>query len=105
MAIKGDDKGTDRSVRITSDGELIVRAIIEEEIEHASSDGRAFTWTSLNTDVAAGSTRLIIRNTSDKFLILDRAIFNRTIIAAKPLWSERDPVAAFSRTGSRNNNA
>jgi hypothetical protein len=60
------------NIGATEDGELIVRAIVEEEIEHASGTGDAFAWNSTNTDIDAGDTRLIVRNTSDRILVLDR---------------------------------
>jgi hypothetical protein len=77
MGIKGlNTNGADSAIKATLDGELQVRAIGESELEHASANGRAFCWVSANTDIDAGDTRLFIKNTSDKFLVLSRAIFN-----------------------------
>lgn len=70
--IQGIHTGQSTNIGATADGELNVRAIVEEEIEHASGKGDAYVWTSANTDIDAGDTRLIIRNTSNKLLILDR---------------------------------
>jgi hypothetical protein len=67
--------GTETQIKATQDGELEVRAIIETELEHASAKGRAYAWRSSNSDIDAGDTRLVIKNTSDKFLILSYAVF------------------------------
>ena len=76
FVVKGvSQSGTETQIKATQDGELEVRAIIETELEHASSNGRAYAWRSANTDIDAGDTRLFIKNTSDKFLILSYAIF------------------------------
>lgn len=76
FVVKGVSKsGTETQIKATQDGELEVRAIVETELEHASANGRAYAWRSANTDIDAGDTRLFIKNTSDKFLILSYAIF------------------------------
>jgi hypothetical protein len=62
--------GTETQIKATQDGELEVRAIVETELEHASAKGRAYSWQSTNSDIDAGDTRLFIKNTSDKFLVL-----------------------------------
>ena len=67
--------GTETQIKATQDGELEVRAIIETELEHASANGRAYAFRSANTDIDAGDTRLFIKNTSDKFLIISYAVF------------------------------
>tara|TARA_R110000751_G_scaffold271361_1_gene371146 strand:+ start:450 stop:995 length:546 start_codon:yes stop_codon:yes gene_type:complete len=76
MIIRGISKGQETQIKATTHGELLVRAITETEIEHASSTGRAFIFQSSNSDIGAGDTRLFIKNTSDDFLILDRLIIN-----------------------------
>ena len=74
--VKGVNKnGNETQINSTMDGELEVRAIVETELEHASSKGDAYAWRSANTDIDAGDTRLFIKNTSDKYLILSYAIF------------------------------
>ena len=76
FVVKGVSKnGTETQIKATQDGELEVRAIVETELEHASSSGRAYAFRSANTDIDAGDTRLFIKNTSDKFLKLSYAIF------------------------------
>lgn len=67
--------GTETQIKATQDGELEVRAITETELEHASAFGRAYAWRSSNSDIDAGDTRLFVKNTSDKYLILSYAIF------------------------------
>ena len=63
MAIKGVTKnGVDIQLKSNSEGELIVRSIIEREIEHESAEGAAFVWTSLDGDIDAGDTLLFIKN-------------------------------------------
>jgi hypothetical protein len=76
FVVKGVNKnGNETQINSTMDGELEVRAIVETELEHASSKGDAYAWRSANTDIDAGDTRLFIKNTSDKYLILSYAIF------------------------------
>ena len=81
--IKGTYKGTGKQIKATDDGELEVRAIIETLIEHASSKGLAYCWSSSDSDIDAGDTRLFIKNTSDKFLVFDYAIINFGNVACK----------------------
>lgn len=76
FVVKGVSKnGNETQIKSTLDGELEVRAIVETELEHASAFGRAYAWRSSNSDIDAGDTRLFIKNTSDKFLILSYATF------------------------------
>ena len=76
MTIKGTYKGTPKSIAATEDNELIVRAITEEEIEHASGKGKAYVWHSANTDIDVGDTILFIKNLGDEFLIFDRVFLH-----------------------------
>jgi len=76
FVVKGINKsGSETQIRSTLDGELEVRAIIETELEHASSRGDAYSWRSTNANISSGETRLFVKNTSDKFLILSYAVF------------------------------
>ena len=76
FVVKGvSNSGTETQIKATSDGELEVRAIVETELEHASANGRAYAWRSNNGDIDAGDTLLLVKNTSDKFLILSYATF------------------------------
>tara|TARA_R110000751_G_scaffold107792_1_gene204294 strand:- start:215 stop:769 length:555 start_codon:yes stop_codon:yes gene_type:complete len=77
FVVKGiSGNGTETQIKATQDGELEVRAIVETELEHASANGRAYAWRSANTDIDAGDTRLFIKNTSDKFLVLSYGTFD-----------------------------
>jgi hypothetical protein len=76
FVVKGvSQNGTETQIKATQDGELEVRAISETILEHASSKGEAYAWRSTNSDINAGDTRLFIKNTSDKFLVLSYAEF------------------------------
>ena len=54
----------------TRRGEPLIRAIAQEQVAHESQLGLAFTWVSLNADINIGDTALIVRNTSDEFLVM-----------------------------------
>lgn len=71
-----DGKGNNGAAEVNADQQLVTRAIVEEEIEHASAEGSAYSWDSTETDVAAGGTMLFVKNDSDVPLVLDRASIN-----------------------------
>lgn len=75
--------GAERYLKSTETQQLIVRAITETEIENASGSGDAYCWASADSDIDAGDTRLFIKNTGDRFLILSRAIFSPANVACK----------------------
>ena len=82
--VKGvNSSGNETQIKATADGELQVRAITEPVIEHASAGGFSFAWASADTDIDAGDTRLFVKNTSDKFLVLSYAIFNPSNVVCK----------------------
>jgi len=84
MALKGTTSaGQDILLQSTPNGDLKVAAITEDEIEHASGHGVAYSWLSANTDIDAGDTILFIKNLSDDFLILSRAIFNPSNVVCR----------------------
>ncbi len=60
---------------VNDEGELIVRSVVESELEHASINGTAYVWQAVTADVGAGDTLLFIKNLGDTPLILDRANF------------------------------
>jgi hypothetical protein len=91
-------RGTETQIKATEDGELQVRAIAESELEHASAVGNSFCWTSADTDIDAGDTRLFIKNTGDKFLILTRALFVSSNVACK--WSVGIGAETTTATGT-----
>ena len=98
MAVKGKHKGVDTDIHATSEGLLRVQAVSESELEDASSMGRAFCWNSADTDIDIGDTRLFIKNTSDKFIKLQRAIFTSSNVACK--WSIGLGAATTTPTGT-----
>lgn len=58
----------------TVNNEQIVRSVSQEQIQHESELGTSFTWVSANADINAGDTILIVRNTSDSFLVMTELI-------------------------------
>ena len=69
-----DGKGKGHLAEVNEEQELVVRAIVESEIEHASAIlGSAFSWDSTELDIATGGTMIFVKNTGDIPLILDRA--------------------------------
>jgi hypothetical protein len=75
ISIKGGNSGNEADVN--DEKELVVRAINETELEHASAKlGSAYSWDSGERDIDAGDTMLFVKNTTDTPLILDRAIIN-----------------------------
>jgi hypothetical protein len=77
------DNGNVTQIKATKGKELEVRAITEQLLEHASSKGLAYCWSSSDSDIDAGDTRLFIKNTSDKYLVFDYAIINFGNVACK----------------------
>ena len=76
MIIRGNSGGSSVQIKSTKKGELETIAITESELEHHSASGESFAWPSLNTDINAGDTRLLVKNTGGKFLVLSHAVFN-----------------------------
>lgn len=84
FVVKGVNKnGNEGQIKATLDGELEVRAIVESELEHASSRGDAYAWSTGNGASTAGDTKLLIKNTSDKFLLFSYAVFNPSNVLAR----------------------
>ena len=72
-----DGAGKGYWAEVNSENELVVRAITEQEIEHASAKlGSAYAWDSTELDIDAGDTMLYVRNDSDTPLICDSLIVN-----------------------------
>ena len=72
-----DGTGKNGDAEVNSEQHLVVRAINESEIEHASGKlGSAFSWDSGERDINATDTMLFVKNTGDIPLILDRATIN-----------------------------
>lgn len=71
------DPRTGNAAEVNEEFELVVRAIVEAEIEHASGKlGTAFSWDSTELDIDAGDTMLFVKNIGDTPLILDRLTIN-----------------------------
>ena len=68
------DPSTGKGANVNDEGELIVRAINESELEHASILGQAYSWHAPTADIGAGDTMLFIKNLGDTPLILDRMV-------------------------------
>ena len=71
-----DGKGRGTLAEVNDQQQLVTRAIGESEIEHASAEGNAYSWDSLELDIDIGDTMLFVKNLSDTPLILDRLVFN-----------------------------
>lgn len=77
MTLLDDGKGRGYKAEVNAEQELVVRAITEEEIEHASATlGSAYSWDSTEKDIDTGDTMLFVKNTGDVPLVLDRATIN-----------------------------
>jgi hypothetical protein len=77
MTLLDDGKGRGYKAEVNAEQELVVRAITEEEIEHASATlGSAYSWDSTELDIDTGDTMLFVKNTGDVPLVLDRATIN-----------------------------
>ncbi len=77
MALIEDGKGRAYKAEVNAEQELVVRAITEEEIEHASAVlGSAYSWDSTELDLVAGETFLMVKNEGIIPLVLDRATIN-----------------------------
>ncbi len=60
-----DGKGTGNEAEVDFDNRLVVRAIVEKDLEYASDkNGLAYTWSSGTYDPDAGDTILSVKNTS-----------------------------------------
>ena len=81
--IRGISGTTATHIKATKAGELEVIAITETELEHFSASGESFAWPSLDTDIDAGDTRLLVKNTGGKFLVLSHAEFNPSNVVCK----------------------
>ena len=68
--------GQEHTLRCTDEGTLLVQAITETEIEHASGKGNAWSFDSGERDIDAGDTMLFVRNDSDRPMVLDHLEIN-----------------------------
>lgn len=70
------DGNSSVAAEVNAENQLVVRAITESEIEHASINGEAYSWDSLELNIDAGDTILFVKNLGDTPLILDRLVIN-----------------------------
>ncbi|MCH8748171.1 hypothetical protein IH781_00315 [Patescibacteria group bacterium] len=69
-----DGKGRGFKAEVNASNELVVRAIQEAEIEHASDDGEAYAWHAPIRDIDTGDTFLFVKNLSSEPLHLNRLV-------------------------------
>ena len=99
MAIIEDGTGSGRKAEVNAENELVVRAITEAEIEHASGKlGSAYVWDSLEKDIDATDTMLFVKNTGDVPLILDRVAVNGSNVVCT--WTYHIGSATTTPTGT-----
>ena len=70
------DPATGMGMKVTEEGQGVVRSITESEIEHASTQGNSYSWDSTDLDIDITDTLLFVKNTGDTPLILDRLVVN-----------------------------
>lgn len=70
------DPNTGEGANVNNDGQLVVRAIQQSELEHSSIGGKGYSWDSTELDIDAGDTMLFVKNLGDTPLILDRLSMN-----------------------------
>jgi hypothetical protein len=97
MIIYGATSG--KPADVNDENELLVRAIVETELEHSSAkNGQAYSWVSADTDIDVNDTRLFIKNTGNTPLVLDRATFLPANVACD--WSINIGKATTTPTGT-----
>ena len=72
MTLQARHKGSPKQLESTFDGDLIVRAIVEEEIEHASATGDSFSFHVTSAAIDTTDTVLFVKNDDASLLVLDR---------------------------------
>jgi hypothetical protein len=97
MIIYGGTSG--KPADVNAENELLVRAIVETELEHSSGkNGQGFSWVSTDTDIDAGDTRLFLKNTGTTPLVLDRLTVLPSDVACD--WSINIGKATTTPTGT-----
>jgi hypothetical protein len=71
-----EDPSSGYKAKVTSKGELVTQAITVTELSWATECGLAYSWWSGERDIAANVAMLLVKNTGDPDLIIDRAIIN-----------------------------
>jgi len=94
-----DGKGRGYTAAVNAQNELVVRAIVEPEVEHASSSlGSAYSWVSAATDIDTGDTRLFVKNLGSTPLVLDRITLNGSNVICE--WNILIGSATTTPTGT-----
>jgi len=94
MAGIDDGKGRGFKAEVNAEQELVVRAITEEEVEHASGIGDAFSWDSTELAIDSTDTMLFVRNDGSIPLICDRA----TIVGSNVICEWTVHIGALTTT-------
>ncbi len=76
MTLQAKHSGSPIDLEATFDGDLIVRAIVEDEIEHASATGNAFIFYVAEAAIDTTDTVLFVKNDDPAILVLDRCTLN-----------------------------
>lgn len=77
-----DGKGKNGAAEVNLEQQLVVRAITEAELEHASARlGSAYSWVAPERDLVAGETMLFVKNTGLIPLVLDSLHINGSNVA------------------------
>jgi hypothetical protein len=93
------DPNTHIGAEVNDESQLVVRAINESEIEHASGKlGSAFCWFSGEHSQEPTDAMLYVKNTGDIPLILDRASFNGANAVCE--WSVRIGAEVTTAVGT-----
>jgi len=72
-----DGRGTGNTVQVDSKNRLRTHAVVQSELESASEEGDAYSWTTEVEDYSAGDTILLIKNTSsDQSLHIEKVFIS-----------------------------
>ncbi len=83
---------------VNNENQLVVRSIVEPEIEHASLSGKAYAWDSLELNIDATDTMLYLQNTGDTPLIIDHIAVNGSNVVC--IWTIHLGTATTTATGT-----
>lgn len=73
MVIIDDGKGTGRKAEVNDENQLVVKSTVQSELEHESEEnGAAYNWGSDAINIDANDTVLLVKNTSDNHLHIER---------------------------------
>lgn len=93
-----DGKGRGFLWEVNDEHQGVVRAIVEPELEDASTSGNAFSWDSLEIDIDATDTMLYVRNDNSDVIHLDYAyILGSNVVCT---WTVHIGAATTTPTGT-----